>query len=87
MRGIRNKDGCSFLFCRPSFSLRKHLANQLIAFSALRLHRFAGCLPGDFSFTLFAFPPFEEVGAGAIVPDIFLPARSKELIGQTWLGR
>jgi len=64
------KSGSSFLFHRLIFSLRKHLANQLIAFAALRLHRFAGRLPGDFTFTLSAFPPFKEVGSGAIVPDV-----------------
>jgi len=53
-----DKSGSSFLFHRLIYSLRKHLANQLIAFAALRLHRFAGRLPGDFTFTLSAFPPF-----------------------------
>src|SRR5215475_1228186 len=48
-----------------------HLINLRISFSRfVSLHQ--NGLPGDFTFSLSAFPPFEEVGPGATVPDILL---------------
>jgi len=45
---------------------------SIITNAALRLQCFARRLPGDFTFSLSAFPPFEEVGFGAIIPDMLL---------------
>lgn len=75
-------DRCCCLFLRRrgnGLSSGNELAYEFMLLPTLRFERFVWGLPGSLSAALFAFPPFDEVIARALVPNVAVPIRSSEI--------